>query len=403
MSLGNAPTIRDNLAFYFDAQNLAKSFVGAPTTNYITYPLADWNGSSFALTYDYKGPTNDASYTYVTGVPNPVNAPGVLQYYTGTNTEYKYWALRGTVPSSGTYTFSYYARIVGGTGNDGINNGQIWRNTGTDQSPSGTMNPTFSRTWTRYSATSTVTSYLDFFPVHGGTVQGGYTLQFCGFQLEPLSFVTPFTQTSRSSTQSLKDMMGIHTIPATSLTYSANNLVSFVGSSSNKVTGTMPSGYTGTANTLARSWEVLVKPTASHGTAGLFGHVTGAGCTYYCNGGICINSGNYAFNWYDNSAYQFLDSGVAATSGVGAHIIGTWDPNDLKTRIYVNGVLRATYGSTTNLNYNGSTNEFQMGYLSASANYFTGNIDIAKYYYGKTLNAAEVKQNFNAVRGRYGL
>jgi hypothetical protein len=137
-------------------------------------------------------------------------------------------------------------------------------------------------------------------------------------------------------------------------------------------------------------------------TAGLFGHVLAAGCSYFCNGGICIWNGRYHFAWFDNVAYQFLDSGITATNGQYAHIIGTWNPADLRARIYVNGELRAT-GAATNLNYGGSVNEFQVGYFSATGNPYTGTIDIAKYYYNKTLSATEAQQNFNAVRSRFGI
>lgn len=182
----------------------------------------------------------------------------------------------------------------------------------------------------------------------------------------------------------------------------SSNYLSFNGSS-DSVTGTVNSIHYPSTNSIDRSWEVFVKPTITHSTAGLFGHVVGAGCTYYCNGGVCINGGNYAFNWYDNSAYQFLDSGVAATSGQWAHVVGTYSSSDGKTRIYVNGVLRNTSSSSTNLNYGSYAYYYQTGYLSASGNYFTGNMSVVKYYYNKALSAGEVQQNFNALRGRYGI
>ena len=182
-----------------------------------------------------------------------------------------------------------------------------------------------------------------------------------------------------------------------------NNYLSFSGSNSDSITGLMPSAYQPSTNSIDRSWEVLVRPTVSQATAGLFGHVVGAGCSYYCNGGVCIASGNYCFNWYDNSAYQFLDSGVAATSNQWAHVVGTYSSSDNKTRIYVNGVLKATYGSTTNLNYGGYGYYYQTGYLSASGNYFTGDMSVIKYYYNKALSSTEVEQNFQALRGRFGI
>jgi hypothetical protein len=66
-------------------------------------------------------------------------------------------------------------------------------------------------------------------------------------------------------------------------------------------------------------------------------------------------------------------------------------------------VLRNTFSSATNLNYGGNAYFYQMGYLSASGNYFTGNMSVAKYYYNKALTATEVQENFNALRSRYDI
>lgn len=155
-------------------------------------------------------------------------------------------------------------------------------------------------------------------------------------------------------------------------------------------------------NSISRTWEAFVKPNAATTWAGIIGTAISGGCSYYCNGGICIASGNYQFNWYDNSAYQFLDSGVAATSGVYAHVVGTWDGTDSKARIYINGVLKATSGAS-NLNYGSFAYAIQIAFLSASANYLNGSIGNMKHYYNKALTAAEVQQSFNASRTRFGI
>jgi hypothetical protein len=155
-------------------------------------------------------------------------------------------------------------------------------------------------------------------------------------------------------------------------------------------------------NNISRTWEAFVKPNATTSTAGIIGTALSGGCSYYCNGGICIWNGNYAFNWYDNSSYQFLDSGIAATSGTFAHVVGTWDGTDSKARIYINGVLRSTSGAS-NLNYGAYAYAIQIAFLSASANYLNGSIGNMKHYYNKVMSANEVQQSFNASRARYGI
>lgn len=156
-------------------------------------------------------------------------------------------------------------------------------------------------------------------------------------------------------------------------------------------------------NTTPRTWEVVLK-TSSTATQGVYGHKVGAGCSLYCNGGIMINSGNIQFNWYDNSAYRYLNSGVVPNSNNFYHVIATFE-SDAKPRIYVNGKLMATYGSATNLNYGSGMKYVEAGYNSKSGgqHYFQGSIPVMKFYKGKALSASEVKRNFHAYKVRYNL
>jgi hypothetical protein len=70
-------------------------------------------------------------------------------------------------------------------------------------------------------------------------------------------------------------------------------------------------------------------------------------------------------------------------------------------RLYVNGVQVSSIASvvaTTN-----GTMTLNIGaWPGAPATYFDGKIPVAKIY-NRALSAAEVSQNFNALRGRFGL
>ena len=398
MALNHFPQIVTNgLAFYYDMGNPQKSWKGAPSTN-----LASWNVAAQGFSTDT--PSNLTQTANISEVMYEgrlsrrmvINAGGFWNCYT-----YTY----NTGVSSTVFAASCKIKTADGSHpNTFIGGGYIYGSAANAvlgvSSFTEESDGWYRVTWVYSGASMTLNSLTGLY----GTAASSKTFFMTDYQVEALSFSTPFAGVSggsRSNTQSLIDLMGIHTIPATSLTYNANNTFNFNGST-NRITGSMPAGYTGTDNTLGRSWEVLARPGATMTTAGLFGHVLGAGCSYFCNGGICIWNGRYHFTWFDNVAYQFLDSGVTATNGQYVHIIGTWNPADLRARIYVNGELRAT-GAATNLNYGGSVNEFQVGYFSATGNPYTGTIDIAKYYYNKTLSAAEILQNFGALRGRHGL
>lgn len=182
----------------------------------------------------------------------------------------------------------------------------------------------------------------------------------------------------------------------------ANGTFSFDGVNDH-VYHNWPSAFNYDNNTSPRSWEVFAKPDATMSYAGIFGHKVGAGCSFYCNGGIFIANNKWMFNWYDNAAYRWLDSGVVATSGFFAHIVATFGSDSIP-RIYVNGQLKATYSSTTNMNYSSGMLVYEYGYNSngGGKHYFNGDFGVIRFY-NITLTADQVEQNYNALKGRFGL
>ena len=68
----------------------------------------------------------------------------------------------------------------------------------------------------------------------------------------------------------------------------------------------------------------------------------------------------------------------------------------------MNGSLKDT-GTGQNLSNTDPVNIGYRTYTSSSYTYFNGKISNLKVYKGKGLTAAEVAQNYNALKGRYGL
>jgi hypothetical protein len=111
------------------------------------------------------------------------------------------------------------------------------------------------------------------------------------------------------------------------------------------------------------------------------------------------------------------DSTRLATSEVypeGTFIHIAWTKNGAGTettnvKCYVNGVevgLTKTRSATRTNQFNTSTNGVGicLGRINADANGFHAPIDIGSFkVYNRALTAAEVSQNFNANRGRYGI
>jgi hypothetical protein len=402
MAVGYNPTVvTSGLQLYYDMNNTSKSWKGQPATNLVTYPYADWTGSAFSLSYNYDQ-SGGATQTYTTNISNPVNAPGIFRYYTGT-TGYKYWAFRTTVPSAGTYTFSYYARISGGSANT-INMQQLWRDTdATDRTPTGNWNPTFTSNWARYTLTSTVTTYLDMFICHSGSMTGGIQLDLCGFQLESGTYATPFVAGSRSTTTALIDMASNNTLTATSLTYASSNTFSFNGSNNTvSVASTASLQFLNRAPYTLDAW---VYPTANPGTNNWTGII---------NREYDVGAGRDGYNMYLNGSAGTAVYWVTErfTSGTNINVTGTYTQSEVVNnwqhmvatydgttlRLYRNGVFITSTAATGNIT--NATTSVQIG--RRDVNYFNGQIPVAKIY-NTALTATQVAQNFQALRGRYGV
>jgi hypothetical protein len=394
MALAHSPSIVTNgLVLVYDMSNTGRSWKGAPTTNLVPNPYANWNGSNFVLSYNYDG-SGGAAYNYVTNVPNPIGSPAVMQYTTGT-TGYKYWAIASTIATTGTHTFSYYARLVGGpTASSNLNNAQLWRSNGVDQSVTGDWNPTYTTEWVRYSTTGPCTAgtSLDYFPIHSGSLTGGYTIQYCGFQLELGTYATPFVNGTRSTTQALLDPTGQNTITATSLTYPSDGSFSFNGST-NRITcpSTSALDFAGSQQYTVMAW---IYPLLGGGT---WHGIVSKG-----------ESQQYAFTVNSPGAYIHYETnqgGVGALNSAGGSItqnawqyVGIRFDGTNKT-IWKNGEIIATQAAAVNSTSN--TEQLRVGEGNANE-LFNGNITQVTIY-NRALSDNEVRQNFNALRGRYGI
>jgi hypothetical protein len=116
-------------------------------------------------------------------------------------------------------------------------------------------------------------------------------------------------------------------------------------------------------------------------------------------------SGNITFGIYNDAAnswgYLSTTSGLNLLDGQWHQVVGTMSATT--GSIYTDGVLR-TSGAGTHTGTNVWVGmQAQIGNNQNDAYYhFNGNIAVARFY-RKTLSAEEVKQNFNALRGRFSI
>ena len=107
--------------------------------------------------------------------------------------------------------------------------------------------------------------------------------------------------------------------------------------------------------------------------------------------GMYSNDNDYGGNWIGELNTYY-------------HVVFNYDNSTYNKEFYVNGILQ-TPASSTETVYSGTGDmRIGMGYspsVGAAAPAY-GDIPIVKIY-NRALTASEIQQNFNAVRGRYGI
>jgi hypothetical protein len=117
-------------------------------------------------------------------------------------------------------------------------------------------------------------------------------------------------------------------------------------------------------------------------------------------------SNKLMLTYYDSGGYISINqqSNASISTGTWYHLCFTGTDKDYK--IYINGSLDNSF-TGNNFLYNGGNCFQSLGtYLLNGTTSYNGyaNFKLATYrFYNKVLSAAEVSQNFNAVRSRFGL
>ena len=409
MALTHSPSIVTNgLAFYYDMANTEKSWRGASTTNLLDTTMSIYNnvpGDVSAVlvqtTEVYRGapvwrltltPTTASGVSWLSSGNNPGigvvtgGGGGLANRFTGHAIFY-----RSTVPMHSTPLFTNYSNIAGwGAGalgsnrsvlmGDGWSRGEVvWFDTVT-------------RSDGKYWAINPANATLNV-PI--------VILWAAPFKEDrnDSNYVSAYTPGTRSNTQAIRDLTNNNTITENSLTYSSAGTFSFNGSSSFlsvpnssslQVSDTFTINVwinatdlstnrfgifsTRTINT-AGSWQIEV----GVGSAGQRKiAVTGLGTWIWESANDVITTNT----WHN---ICFVKPGNATQGG----------------SMYLNGNLLSPSVTTayTILNNNDAK---VIGQGTGGGQFFPGRIDIISLY-NRALTAAEVQQNFQALRGRYGI
>jgi hypothetical protein len=385
MACFSGPEIpNDGLVFCYDQGNTDKSWKGAPTTNLAKNAsnVVDWSVSG--LTQSVARSTIVANEVY------RITSTSL------TGTSFRIRFDNATLVNGSTYTVSYKYKIISG-GTQFIAND--WCDTSITRTTTALANNTFYETATGTRATYDSTyRFLDL-EMSNNTVVEIYDLQ-----LEERSFATPYTSTQiRTNTQALLDMTGQNTITANSLTYASNGSFSFGGSDRLNFT------LSGSASSTAYTRIVWIKPTQSTAdTKSVMLNQIGNNSDM----AVGIENNKAVFHQYTRTNTSgttdgdYTASGSTTLSTNNIYMIAVTVNRNISTNninIYLNGLLDGTASlalgaaSSDNVIIGGPANDVYGG-----ARMFYGDCYIAAHY-DRALTALEVKQNFEASRGRYGI
>jgi len=370
---GSSKIVTNGLVFYYDTVN-SKSFKGQPATNLVT------NAATMANYNNYSnGPTTTFMTEFGTVGWRMTSAGSWNGCYQGVS-----------IPSTGTYTFSAWYRYWGGSSN---NNGAACYVSGWGGGDSASyIDKTKIGVWQRISITLnvTTTSVTFYLISYGGTNNAdNVTWDVTMPQIEAGSYPTPFVNGTRSNTQAIVDLTGKYTITANSLSYASDNTFSFNGSST----------YMETANNIITgnnpfTFESFYTISAATPAAEIFGNY---GSGYTSSSYIWI-SGLYGL--YISGSVYF----PGAPIGVGTYHMACTRDGSGNCILYKNGLQVATGTLTGSIT---AGPNFRIGMDTNSAGGTGGEQLNGKIYsqkvYNRVLTAAEILQNFNAHRGRYGL
>ena len=247
--------------------------------------------------------------------------------------------------------------------------------------------------WTKHS--------LTFTPVNPTCISywfastGMMKADLANIQFEVGSVANNFAPGTRSSTQAITDLTNKNTITASSLTYAADGTFSFNGSN-NFVDGGSSSDITITNNITVSAW---VRRTAYTGGSSMIIRRNDRD-TYALQLGISTPEVWWKLYFGSGNWGQTATTSLALNEW--ANIVGTYDRTTM--RLYKNGVQVQTLAATSAIDYSGSVapNLIVGRDDPVSGRYFSGNIPSIQIY-NRALSAAEVQQNFNAHRSRYGI
>ena len=403
MGLAHSPQIvTGGLQYCLDAAN----YRSYNTKNLFKNPtdILSWMGTTPSATR--------ATLSRDTTVTSPVGSSPMKMVCSGADAYTNGWGSSASAyvvasASQGeTFTMSVWAKSASGTTLTDCdmfifdaNSSGSW--SGSDY---GSARFTVTDTWQRFSFTRTTTwaSTANIQIRVDGPHSTSGTLWYDGMQVERSSTATDFSPNGPDKFIDISQNSTIATLVG-SPSHNSDGYFTLNGSSQRIDCGTNFSSFmTGTNPFTIECW---VYPGSSQvAYADMWGNHNDASGYQYT--GIVMqqdstNTNSYSWGWGTGSAWAGGTGNFTLTANQWSHVVAVRTPTWMYT--YVNGVDVSNGAKSSSMAPNGQFNfMFGHGYRTAVNRHFNGRISHCKVY-DVALSEAEVKQNFNALIGRYGL
>lgn len=396
MLVHSPQVVCNGLVFCYDMSNTKKSWIGKPTSNLIV-----------------TTPLGLGVYAYASG---PVSTPSVIKddWMPGTVNRYTITAATNTarariIPTltvGQTYSLSFKVKYNGSNTTTPSWYASAYKGYPEATGANTLTNEVFKATplannWWLYTYTFTVSASATnastlCYGINTGTDTNylNQTFDVCEEQFE-VGYPSAYINGSRSTTQALNDLVGGHTITVNSLTYNSDGSFQWNGSGRQSVDSTSADFAVGTLDFSMSAWYMPI-------TATTYPHVLVLGTQA---AGMCLKTWRDGIG-NDNKVYVFggggtynSDSTVTdwyVTKNVWNHLTVTRSGGVMYC--YLNGVLKGSYSNP----YSVTSTNLTVGDGVSVSEFVTKRIENVSFY-NRALTTTEVLQNFNALRGRYGL
>lgn len=411
MGLAQSPKVITNgLVFYYDQNNI-KSYKGpaiqnlAPglASNYGSVPSTatgrSYSGGTEVVNVPQLGPTSVAftniQNNYTSFTPNSTDCCPSPHTYTG----------NFAVSPSTLYTYAIVYRCLSGyTHPNFMYRYEYTSNGGTYVTEAGVHNTTnrihlgdgWYWAWATFTTQATTNwiayagSYYyrysdknDKFSIAKVLIaQGDYT------GLHPKYW--PNVNTTRASTAALQDLLGKTSITMTSTTFSSNGAFSFNG-------GTQRMDLASTIGPMGNNWTISAWINSTNISATQ--NILSMNGPYFMR----LDGSKIRFNVLTDT-WLFQPGTTTLSSNTWYFLTMVWNGTANTWTGYINDVQEFSVSKSGSMNAAYSNFYGYVGYTpqgGEQSNFF-GQIPVALYY-NRALSAEEVRQNFNALRGRYGI